>query len=274
MKMQTGCRPVRIYLAMEDGALPRAITQVFGLVGEINSQSLVDNHADADLVLAHSIRNIEDGYDVEKTYGLIGFLRTDVPKWLPDNIHTIGLASTLVELANLIQRVWLTLKPLEAKVTEPITPEVPLLPDALRILVIEDTHKHRVSARAGLAGHKLTVVTGYVEAMKILSNEKFEVVLTDLQMPMSSRTLSNEAFKIGQLVPYGIMLMIEAAHRGAKHVAVVTDLNHHADWMSAAFDHFRYPIQIDGAKAKMMHSPMNGDGTKDWASALDRLMKD
>ena len=110
--------------------------------------------------------------------------------------------------------------------------------------------------------------------MQILGSEKFDIVLTDLQMPMSSRTLGPSAFKLGQLVPYGILLMVEAAHQGAKHVAVVTDLNHHADWVSAAFDHFSYPVQIEGAKVLMMHAPMDSDGSKDWAAALARLMKD
>jgi len=65
--------------------------------------------------------------------------------------------------------------------------------------------------------------------------------------------------------------MIEAARQGAKQVAVVTDLNHHTDPFSAAFDHFsRFPIQIEDAKVLMLHARITGEG-KDWSNALDRL---
>ena len=271
---QEGCRPVRIHVAMEETSpLRRAIESVFGVIGDPKSHYFVKSVGEADLVIFDELRAIEKDYSDSKTYALLDKFG-DRPKNLPANVTDILSATNMVmELVNLIQKIWLTLKPLEEPKSEPVTQEVSLRPDALRILVIEDTPKHQASAKVGLAGHKLTIATGYEEAMQILGNEKFDVVLTDLQMPMSSRTLGSDAFKLGELVPYGILLMIEAAHQGAKCVAVVTDLNHHADWVSAAFDHFGYSVQIEGAKVLMMHSPMK-DGAKDWAAALNRLMKD
>lgn len=80
-------------------------------------------------------------------------------------------------------------------------------------------------------------------------------------------------FKLGELVPYGMLLMVEAAHQGATQVAVVTDLSHHNDPFSAAFDYFSgFSVKIDNAKVVMMHAPMK-DGTKDWAQALAQLLK-
>lgn len=282
---QRGCRPVRIYIAMEErNPIRLAIEKVFGVIGDPESHYFVKGVGEADLVIFDEMRSIEKDFSDSRTYALLDKYGNK-PKNLPANVTDVLSATNLVlELVDLIQKVWLTLKPLDVSKAETVEMEVSLRPDYLRILVIEDTPKHQASAKVGLAGHKLTVVTGYEEAMKLLGesmidmqtceNTMFDVVLTDLQMPMSSRTLGSEAFNLGQLVPYGIMLMIEAAHRAVTRVAVVTDMNHHADWLSAAFDHFSYPVKIDGAKVLMMHAPMNADGTKDWATALKILMKD
>jgi hypothetical protein len=54
---------------------------------------------------------------------------------------------------------------------------------------------------------------------------------------------------------------------------VVTDSNHHHDPFSAAFDRLGYPITIDNARCLMMHAELLESGAKDWAAALDRLMK-
>jgi len=255
---------------MKDGAVSRSIKGVLPMVGNEESHVYVKTFDEADLVIFTEVRDIERGYSKEKAYAYLQTSKRDTPH-LPENCRTVGCS--LLELVYLIADVRKTLKPPEAPKTELVIPEVPLRLDAPRILVIEDTPKHQASARAGLAGHKLTIATGYEEAMKILANEKFDIVLTDLLMPMSSQTLGPDAFKLGELVPYGLLLKDEAAHQGATHVAVVTDLNHHTHWVAAAFDHFRYLVRIDGAKVLMMHAPMNADGTKDWAQALADLME-
>lgn len=276
MSTDKGCRSVRIHLAMKDGPLPRVIRQVLPVIGNETSHTYVENMNEADLVIFTEVCDIESGYSKEKSYA---HLQTSgaIPH-LPENCVTFG--GGLLDLINVINKAREKLKPLVTKVVEVVEEVVPLRPDALRILVIEDTPKHQASAKAGLAGHKLTVVTGYEEAMKIIGSEKFDVVLTDLQMPMSSTMLNPEAFKLGELVHYGILLMIEAAHQGAKHVAVVTDISNHAqhnNWLIRALDRFLYPMQIEGAKVLMMHAPMrqdaNGERVKDWAEALNRLMK-
>ncbi len=271
MSEKQGCRPVRICLAMKDSPLPRSIKQVLPMFANENLLVYVDSQKEADLVIFDELRLIEKDYSRSIAYGYFGMSRNKVV--LPENATDISSAAvSIVCLVELIQKVWLTLKPLEAPVVEVVEEAIPLRPDALSILVIDDTAKHIASAKSGLAGHKLTVATGYEEAMKTLGKEKFDIVLTDLHLPMSSKTMG-DAFKLGELVPYGILLMVEAAHRGAKHVAVVTDLNHHADPFSAAFDYYSsFSVKIDGAKTVMMHAPMMGDA-KDWARALEILMK-
>jgi CheY-like chemotaxis protein len=267
-------RPVRIRLAMEDGPLPRSIKQVLPIVGNETSHVFVETVDEADLVIFTDVREIERGYSQEKSYACLRLSNREERLRLPENCLIIPTVNILVGLVDVINGIRARLQPLEVPVAKVVEEAVPLRPDALRILVIDDTATHIVSAKSGLAGQKLTTATGYEEAMKTLGSEKFDVVLTDLHLPMSSKTMGSN-FKLGELVPYGVLLMVEAAHRGAKFVAVVTDLNHHADPFSAAFDYYSsFSVKIDGAKTVMMHAPMNADGTKDWAAALEILMKD
>ncbi len=266
----TFVRPVRIYLAMKDSPLPKAIQQVLPMVGNEQSHVYVESHKDADLVIFTEVREIERGYSKEKSYVCIT-VYPESSLELPENCTVLRIPTMLVDLIQAIEKVGEKLKPIEEARTTPIA-EVQLRADAKRILVIDDTSKHIESAKIGLAGHKLTTVTGYEDAMDILSKEKFDIVLTDLQLPMSSKSLG-ERFKFGELVHYGVLLMIEAARQGARHVAVVTDLSHHDDPFSAAFDHFsRFPVTIDGAKVMMLHARLNADGSKNWSDALNRLL--
>jgi len=266
-------KKVRIYLAMKDGPLPRSIRQVLPIVGNETSHTFVETVDEADLVIFTNIRDIEQGYSKEKSYAYLEL--SDGPKGLqlPGNCATLNQHNLLLGLVEAIDNARKKLAPIVEVVSTPAEEVARLRPDALRILVIDDTPENITSAKKGLAGNRLTTVTGYEDAMNVLGSEKFDVVLTDLHLPMSSKTMGNK-FKLGELVPYGILLMIEAAHRGAKHVAVVTDLSHHDDPFSAAFDHYsQFSVKIENAKATMMHSSMINGG-KDWAEALTQLMKE
>ncbi len=261
-------RPVQIYLAMEDGPIPKSIKKVLSTIVGDTGVAFVKEMSEADLVIFTNVRDVERGYDREKSYI---FMRVagDIPT-LPEGCVVIQCTEIVVELIKVIgdisKKLWPITEVSDAKV-------VPVRLDALRILVIDDTQKHIASAKSGLAGHRLTTVTGYEDAMNILGSEKFDVVLTDLHLPMSSKTMGSK-FKLGELVPYGILLIIEAARQGAKYVAVVTDLSHHDDPFSAAFDHYsQFPIKIENAKVMMLHARLVDDA-KDWVAALDQLTKE
>jgi len=161
-----------------------------------------------------------------------------------------------------------------------------------------------------LAGHELTIVKSFDEAMEIMkekidkeklqgllaeagfseepnSEDKkqwkayqdardaawenaiiplpFEVVLTDMMMPMCHTNLMCELFNPKEEVPYGFVLALKAAERGAKFVAMVTDTNHHNGAMSAALDNLSRPYYEDGckpnftinnARVAFLHAPM------------------
>ena len=103
------------------------------------------------------------------------------------------------------------------------------------------------------------------------SRPDFEVVLTDMNMPMSRETLAPGVHERGVEVPYGFVLTLPAAQVGAKFVALVTDTNHHKGAMSAALDHLgdayysgrEKPLQVNGAKVLFLHAPFVEDVIKD-----------
>lgn len=163
----------------------------------------------------------------------------------------------------------------------------------MKILVIDDKEIHQNSAIATLNGHEVTVIDSYDEAIKVLvPGCGYEVVLSDLMMPMSKENLIQTAYKDGELMPYGFILALRASAVGAKYVAVVTDTNHHHGAMSAALDHiggfkengdevWNYGWEngaitpkfiINGAKAFFIHAPLT-EGAKDWGKVFSALTK-
>lgn len=92
----------------------------------------------------------------------------------------------------------------------------------------------------------------------------FEVVLTDMMMPMSRKTIAPGVFNSGEQVPYGFIIALKATLCGAKFVAMVTDTNHHEGAMSAALDHlgeayyrdgFKPNFVVNGARIMFVHTP-------------------
>ena len=122
-------------------------------------------------------------------------------------------------------------------------------------------------------GHRLTVAKDYAEALQILEKETFDVVLLDLHMPMVIQgALASSALKLGEQVPYGALLIWDTALAKAKRVAVVTDLNHHSDPFSAAYDRYTNKVfMVNETLVRMIHAPMS-NGAKDWVSALSTVL--
>ncbi|MDO8624644.1 MAG: hypothetical protein Q7R47_01070 [Candidatus Diapherotrites archaeon] len=92
----------------------------------------------------------------------------------------------------------------------------------------------------------------------------FDVVLTDMMMPMSRKTLGDGVFNAREQVPYGFIIALRATLCGTKFVAMITDTNHHKGAMSAAIDHlgdayyhagFKPNFVINGARVMFVHTP-------------------
>ncbi len=157
-----------------------------------------------------------------------------------------------------------------------------------RILVIDDSPRHRQSAIEELGSENDIVVLGsYVEGVVLLSrSEGVDVVLCDLLMPAESKTLGSEGFAfIGHEIAVGLTFALKAAQVGIPHIAVVTDANHHKHPMSAALDWIggaywnaatgkRSRFQIGASRAIFAHAPLLESGAKDWATVLAALLED
>ena len=256
---------VKVFIAIENttGDALRKVLELF-------SVRLVEDIKEADLIIVESYLELGKIFSQEKWFGI--FTNDKVDKTVPENVRVIPILQAFAALMEFIVEIS---KSISDKIVDESEVEE-LLPDARKILVIEDTPRHQKSAWNLLKGHRLIVVGSYDEAMDILAKEKFEIVLSDLYLPMSPETLSEKAFEVGRLVSYGLLLAVEAARSGASYVVVATDLNHHADPISAAFDHFsRFPVRIEDAKVVFMHAPMKdveGERVKDWRDIIVKLL--
>lgn len=110
----------------------------------------------------------------------------------------------------------------------------------MKILVFDDSKIHQESARLTLKEHSITVVGTYDEAQEaLLSRNNFDAVLTDLMVPASRQAQGGPGLElVGQEMPLGTTIALLALSVGVKNVAVVTDMNHHHNPASAAFDCF------------------------------------
>ncbi|HCC22595.1 TPA: hypothetical protein DF272_00215 [Candidatus Falkowbacteria bacterium] len=138
---------------------------------------------------------------------------------------------------------------------------------------IDERNVQRLLSEAGVAtAPKYTDRESWTAYRKVLDDANsrsvipfpFEVVLTDMMMPMSSQTLAPEVFNHRERVPYGFVIALRAALRGARFVAMVTDTNHHQGAMSAAIDHlgdtyyrdgFKPNFTVNGARVMFVHTP-------------------
>lgn len=103
-----------------------------------------------------------------------------------------------------------------------------------------------------------------------ITRPQFDVVLADLMMPMSNRALMPDVFNPKEQVPYGFVTALLAAKHGVKHVAVITDTNHHHGPMSAALDLFEehtlegrtyHRFTTNGTTCMYMHATFLNDMT-------------
>jgi CheY-like chemotaxis protein len=245
-----------------------ALEKVIGVCGEIE---FIENPNEANLIVAQKASEIVNIFCAEKEFILFIDPREQQSQTAA-NVHVFNTLQ-VAELMNLV----VTLAAKEFAASAVRSNRRIVNSGAQRVLVIDDTLRHQESAMQTLSSCDLTVAEGYDEALRLLSSNQYDVVLTDLEMPAGTEGALAQ-HTLGATYPLGLLIANEAARCGAKAVAVVTDLNHHADPFSAAFDHFsRQTFQINGAKVCYMHAPMmkiddNTEYAKNWKEALDRLL--
>ncbi|MCX6761523.1 MAG: response regulator [Candidatus Moranbacteria bacterium] len=166
----------------------------------------------------------------------------------------------------------------------------------LKILVVDDNQKHLDSALATLKDHNVTICNNYDEAVNLLEGQYvdpkgkscysfeegakalpyWDAVLCDLLMPAGENEQGPRGMRyVGQEMPVGWALALSAAFKGAKYVAVVTDMNHHNHPASALLDGLKGKvIKVEGAKVLMTNNPrfIGVGGAKDWGMVLQKII--
>ncbi len=110
----------------------------------------------------------------------------------------------------------------------------------MRILIIEDNPQHILSAEkfAKECGHEVAMAKSYDEAEKALCGENrfgsdkpiknFDVVLTDLMLPVSNNGMAYPEKFLGTEQPYGLTLAFTAMRLGTKAIGILSGgVNHH-----------------------------------------------
>jgi CheY-like chemotaxis protein len=259
---------IKICFVKVPNPIDKAIQAVIGLF--CNTAEYTEDPWDADLIIADKLMDLVTFYTKDGCYMVIDHQNYSKKKQ-PENVHMISCTGPdfLKFLMETMTKEFAERKPAPEKIEIKFRIENP---GATKILVIDDTPQHQKSAEILLAEYDLTIARGYDEAMDYLKNNPYDVVLTDMEMPASKHVMDQI---LGELIPYGLLLYSEAARCGAKHVAVVTNLNHHTDPIANAFDTFCHnSIRVENAVVKFMHAPMtsiNGEYAKDWKEALERL---
>lgn len=150
----------------------------------------------------------------------------------------------------------------------------------MKILLVDDSAKHRGGGERDLEtlGHEVVVISNYEEGLaRIMENEeRFDVALLDLLMPAEAYMLSPDAqaAHLGREIGVGYPLIFVMAAYGIKHIAVVTDGNHHHHPVVATVDWVcRDTFTVNGSKVLIRYAGLTPDGAKDWAQILSELLE-
>lgn len=248
-----------------DNPMKRAIEHVMEAVSNCKKAEHVD---EAHIVFAMSPFDLEQLYRRDQLYCVLTHEAQPYdPQYATLNVFVAPVTQAVVNALKLVQLATEKIERGELLIELPPPPEANES-EHRNILVVDDTALHRWSAHA--IGMNTTIAAGYQEAIAMLERDIFDVVLTDLELPMSSHMLGS-GFVLGKPEPYGYAIAMEAARNGCKKIAIVTDGNHHSGPHQATFDRFiQAPIKIEGATL-LMQFASTVDDAKCWRTSLKRL---
>lgn len=266
---------MNIYIAIA-GPVGKALKKVLDTTTNICTFTKQQDDAHvvvvADKAQLMEVYNREQTFVVYSSYAVVG---------LPENARWVSIVQGFGELLKILYEANEKGGIPKKEADESFFPRRDAEMPATCILVVDDSAENRARAKEQLVdsplpyNYELRIVGTYADAMRFIGEEDWDVVLTDLYLPVSTfhKSLSVERIQVGQLVPYGFLIAFEAARKGASVVAVVTDANHHQDCLSAAFDDFREPFEFEvlsenGQECKIQFFNHIG---KNWKAALDAL---
>ncbi len=107
--------------------------------------------------------------------------------------------------------------------------------EKLDILVVEDKPRHQESARILLGNqHNLRIAKKYSEAIKAINEQRPNVLLTDMMFPLGEGP-TQDTYGEAPL-GYALALYASRPHIAIPRIALLSDLNHHSNAVSATFD--------------------------------------
>ncbi len=263
---------IKVY-AHKPGPVSKAIIQVIALFEQVSGDHAID---EADVILVTEREHLNALYRKDKPFALLNTRPGLQPSNLPENVYVLLPYLTDKEKGLIPFIDWLKAqlekaKTAEKTVTEPTEEFTDFLSfkQNYRVLILDNDPKNLEKAAAMLKGHSIVMTKSLESAVGYCAPDKFDAVLTDMQMPLDRHfgALSPDAINPALEVPYGFAMVFEATRRGIP-VAVVTDGNHHQDWVSAMFDRIT-SATVNGQKVLFLNSI-----GKRWDKALKRLLEE
>ena len=136
-----------------------------------------------------------------------------------------------------------------------------------KILVVDDNFGNLAAAEEQLgADYYLTTVPTFEEAQKLLKEDEWDVVMTDVMMPGEKDGQGKGLKLVGEMMPIGLVVALLALQKGVPEIFILSDTNHHDHPVAWAMDSIVGPGPINGFTG--YKCPMNDDGTKNWQKAL------
>jgi hypothetical protein len=269
-----GAIKMKIFVAIDPPvktALEKAFFDMF-LPGYVCGES-----QEADLIIVDTKETLQKMYDANKHFVVLSIREeTNLPanaRWIPILDSLVPMLEYVKEVEKIIgqteKRPVLENSSVAAKTGFEYAPGE-ITDETRKVLVVDDKPENLQSALELLnKKHFITLASGFDEGLKLVREGSFDVVLSDCQMlpETENSSLSIEGIVIGQTVHNGIFLIFHATMHGAR-VAIVTDANHHRDWVSALFDDkdLRQPQEVNGQPVLLI----NYMG-KRWDEALNAI---
>lgn len=260
---------MKLFFGIE-GPLGLSMQQMARVFLEENFCQLVDFSDEADLIIVGDKMCLHRLYSQEKHFVITSI---ENPGNLPSNCRWIRITELLVNILSYINEINYSVSVSDKSEITCIETSVRYIPHdkewVKNVLVIDDNHENLKLALELLSDdHCVTLASGYNEGKKLIWENKYDVVLSDCQMPaeIEKSALSVHAVEIGGVVHNGLFLMFFATARGARF-AIVTDANHHHDWVSAIFDELHGPQIVNGQPVLFINYM-----EKRWDEALEKLM--
>lgn len=248
---------------------------------EYGKSMLSDSPELADIVITSSI---EQSLDVLKEGRYVALhtptlgesasgLRSNFPRQFRETF-SLGVVDQLMNAVHLFHQ-----NETEKPIRKPL-PEVrsTRLVEDTSILIVDDSYRHRYSARAQLEEcNDLRIVSSYDEALMLLDHTKFGVVATTLMMPTESSNLDREekGKLTGNPFPAGLFVGMKALQKGNNHVLILAEGNHYRDPCFVALDYL--PVFSDlsyDLRFAINKEPPKIMGMKDWESAIYDLLNE